>query len=545
MMRHRYNYTPWVTKVLPFALLTFLFIATVRTAFHYGQAQSKSSINWNPSLQSDSSAKNSQPGSQQEPWSASSDLGVRVVRPVYAIIPETRDGRKNVTVVLTVWLKRVGARRAPYDLPHQAQDSIRIMVWADNPFDIHSRQWGHLKLPLDHAQWKPELLLETAEPGPILRSVYEPQAHHASSVIDHNLRPYSFRVDLPDGVGDCFKLIEASYPKHKAPICLPPARLDPTCEWLAPTGRYNATHPALFTTIGAVRSTVSIRDWAGFQAHVAARLWNYVSYQVAMGASGLLLYTDELQQSYLRRDPKTAELMRRGQLRLVEWDMHERSHDDDDGRGRPLGYNYDQALFASHVNLGLSACGANLWVIVTDIDEYLYIPKPNHRWPEPLTGCMKADGPDVTIHSLQRFDVLSSTTDPGDERKMWILPGSLGNNLTVGGGGGVAASAVVANASFSHPLELYDRVYARPLSRLHGKAVLQPGAQAVLFFVHDAVPLYGRTALVNHKCMVLLHVINFFGGRRKRPAESELQPFRNWIFAGPHPDERTAGVAEQ
>lgn len=48
-------------------------------------------------------------------------LGVRVISPVYAIVPETLDYQKNVTVVLSIWLKRVGQRAGPYDLPHQAQ----------------------------------------------------------------------------------------------------------------------------------------------------------------------------------------------------------------------------------------------------------------------------------------------------------------------------------------------------------------------------------------------------------------------------------------
>jgi hypothetical protein len=49
------------------------------------------------------------------------DLGVRMIRPVYARVPRTVNGRVDVTVVLTIWLKRVGARGAPYDMPHQAQ----------------------------------------------------------------------------------------------------------------------------------------------------------------------------------------------------------------------------------------------------------------------------------------------------------------------------------------------------------------------------------------------------------------------------------------
>ncbi len=50
-----------------------------------------------------------------------STLGVRVLKPMYVRIPQTRDGGRNETAVMTVWLRRVGAAKAPYDMPHQAQ----------------------------------------------------------------------------------------------------------------------------------------------------------------------------------------------------------------------------------------------------------------------------------------------------------------------------------------------------------------------------------------------------------------------------------------
>lgn len=81
-----------------------------------------------------------------------------------------------------------------------------MLVWADSPLDLHNRQWGHLKLPADHATWVPKLLLETVEPGPVLRATYEPQAEQQRSVNDQIIRPYSFRVDLPSHLlSDCFK----------------------------------------------------------------------------------------------------------------------------------------------------------------------------------------------------------------------------------------------------------------------------------------------------------------------------------------------------
>ncbi|EFJ41422.1 hypothetical protein VOLCADRAFT_98583 [Volvox carteri f. nagariensis] len=516
----------WLAKAITFALLVYIIVITARKVISFSQAHSSSS------------AGEPQPRGSEQLVPSSSDLGVRIIRPVFAVIPEMRDVSKNVTVALTIWLKRVGARAAPYDLPHQTQDSIRMVVWVDDPSNLHNRQWGHLKLPEDHSKWMPDLLLETVMPGPILRAEYEPKEGLKRKVIDHIVRPYSFRVDLPEGVGNCFKIIEASYPKHKAPVCLPPARLDPTCDWLAPPGQYDTSSPALYTAIGAVRHTSSTGDWAGYQAQVAAQVWNYVNYQMAMGAAGLLLYADELQRMYLERDPYTAELLRRGHLKLITWDMPERGHDDDDGRGRPLGYNYDQALFASHVNLGLSSCGSNLWVLVTDIDEYVYIPKPNRQWPEPLQACMANAGPNITLYSLQRFEVLSSTIPPEEERKYWATPGMLGRTADGGGNSNFASANASGNgalggvnANFLHPLEFYDQMFAEPLSRMHGKAVMQPAAGVVLFFVHDAVPLYGTTQLVHHNCMVLLHVPNFHGGRRKPAEAGLLQPIRSWVFA--------------
>ncbi|GFR40233.1 hypothetical protein Agub_g801 [Astrephomene gubernaculifera] len=326
-------------------------------------------------------------------------LGVRMISPIYATI---RDGNKNVTVALTVWLRRVGAAKGPFDLPHQAKDAIRMLVWVEKPDDLHKRKFGHMVLPYNHSVWQPELLLETAEPGPVLQVLPETGQQPIPPKIESALRPYSLRVELPAGVGDCFKLIEPSYPKHKFPICLPPAAKDGVCAELAPPARHTASAPALYMTIAPVRlldpdssvegqcaaDRASLRDWQQHYGRWAVRLRHYLEYHVAMGASGLLLYTDELMRRYLAAAPDIRVFLENKQLRLVEWDLPERSHEDDDGLGRPLGYNYDQALFAGHAWLGLSACGANLMLLVTDLDEYLHSPRPHVRWPAPLTSCM-------------------------------------------------------------------------------------------------------------------------------------------------------------
>ena len=86
------------------------------------------------------------------------------------------------------------------------QDGIRLLVWVDNPVNLLNRKFGHLKLPTEHRTWQPKLLLETAEPGPVVAAVLEPAPRHMQMMSDHPLRPYSFRVDLPPGSGNCFKV---------------------------------------------------------------------------------------------------------------------------------------------------------------------------------------------------------------------------------------------------------------------------------------------------------------------------------------------------
>ncbi|GLI65118.1 hypothetical protein VaNZ11_008570, partial [Volvox africanus] len=476
-------------------------------------------------------------------------LGVRVVRPVYAIVPRTRDGHHNVTVVLTIWLRRVGATQGPYDMPHQSKDSIRLLVWVDSPRNLHMRVFGHLNLPIEHYQWHPHLSLETALPGLVLKATLEPTSRQYSTVWGQSPRPYSFHVALPPGSSDCFKIIEASFPKHKAPVCLPSAASDGVCNSLAPPDSFNLTRPALYNAIGPIRNPRSTRDWNSHMSWVSGRLINYVTYHVAMGVTGLLQYTDELMRSFLMQNMQIVELVRRGHLRLVEWDMPERAHDDTDGAGRPLGYNYDQALFASHVLLGLSACGANLVLLVTDLDEYLYFPKPGRRWPEPWATCMGPTSsvtdsghaqPRITVFQLQRYDLLTSHVAPKDESRLWATPGALpiAENET----GWRAAGHGDDNGQLQHPMSQYDLLSIQPMARMHVKQAQLPAARVVLFFVHEGAPMIGFKQLVHHRCMALLHLPNFFRDRRsangssdstKRQNALKWRPFRHWMFLKP------------
>ncbi|KXZ56554.1 hypothetical protein GPECTOR_1g498 [Gonium pectorale] len=438
------------------------------------------------------------------------------------------------TVELTVWLRRVGGRTVRHPLPHQSQRAIRALVWADDVENLHLRVFGHLLLPTSHVDWRPQLMLETAEPGPVLTAALETQAGVLDKVDEARMRPYSLRFDLPEGTETetCFKLVESSYPGHKVPVCIPHEdfKLDSSgagvggssgrshvCESLAPAGGTNASAPALWAVVGPPRHVSSSRRWRSHYGQVAMRTAHFLSYHTAMGVSGLLLYTDAAARFYLRKHAALAPYLQSGQLRLITWDMPERGHpaDEPHRRGgirsihgaRPLGYNYDQALFASHALLGLSACGANLILLVTDMDEYLHMPSVGQPWPAPLADCLartsaSRSGQTVTARSLPRIPVLSSQAAGGQ-----------------GGGRGSAGAVGSSEALRTHPLTLYDQRASRILMGEHGKMLVMPAAEVVAFFVHEGVPRHGAVAVVDSHCMALLHVTNFW-----RPRENGTSP---------------------
>ncbi|KXZ56558.1 hypothetical protein GPECTOR_1g500 [Gonium pectorale] len=335
--------------------------------------------------------------------------------------------------------------------------------------------FGHVLMPVLPEVWHPQLLLETAEPGPgPLPAVLETTPElMRGKVADWSLRPYSMRFELPPGANGrtCFKarvverLIEASLPGHKAPVCVPvelrgrapdpgddeaagPGGASHVCESLAPSGRYNATAPALWTAIGPPRHSNSTREWERHLTDIAARVAHYLSYHSAMGLTGMLLYTNALMRRHLQWSPAIMPYLHNGQLRLVHWELHERGHELPPGMNssqlvKPLNYNYDQALFASHALLGLSACGANLMLLVTDMDEFMYTPTPGVVWPAPLTSCMPR-GREVGIgavgmYRLLRTELLSSTVSPAEEPTLWVTPPRADGSA--GGAAGMAAAA--------------------------------------------------------------------------------------------------------
>ncbi|EFJ41381.1 hypothetical protein VOLCADRAFT_98582 [Volvox carteri f. nagariensis] len=525
------------------------------------------------------------------------NLGVRVLRPVYAIVPVTRDGVRNVTVVMTIWLKRVGAANGVYDMPHQSQaehfrtrslmqtrrgygyvwdnvhsrgfprnwvlpkmwgclccgmhaeadlkgtppdawkDAIRMTVWVDNPVNLFQRTNGHLLLPTEHDKWSPTFHLETTHPGPLLPVVMETGDYHYRRVWGVGQRPYSFRVNLTAGTGDCFKIVEASYPMHKNTFCLPPAAFDSVCSTLAPAHIYTNEEPALYTVVGPIRHPESSRDWSGYYSKVSGMVVNYVTYHVAMGSSGLLLYADEMMRKHFGANQELLGLMEKGYLRLIDWDLPERAHNDTDGVGRPLGYNYDQGLVSNHILLALSSCGANLLVLIGDLDEFIYFPKPGRRWPKPWMRCMGGgEGSPlepITVHRIHRFNAATTKFNPSYEPTLWTIPGTLNARINSNG-----TIETVPKGAVPHPLVQYDVLGTQPLPINQVKQASLPAAWIVLFWVHEGVPLYGKANMVNFKCVSILHIPNEFRGRYSavddKSLGSGMRYFRHWMFLTPN-----------
>ncbi|PNH02841.1 hypothetical protein TSOC_011143, partial [Tetrabaena socialis] len=437
---------------------------------------------------------------------------------LHAIVPRLSDGRQNVTVALTVWLRR---------------DVVRVVAWVEDLSNLHLRRYVHMMMPVDPRVWQPQLLLETTAPGggQVLHAELETGPAQLGQVSDPDIRPFSLRFELPADTGSCFKLVEASYPEHKSPVCLqkgaeqvcaaahnkPLLGISPsTCQWrhlekcrppcpylqeslcsaLAPAGRYSNTTPALWAVIGPVRRIGPAPGWAADYEETAARLVHYLSYHFIYGMSGVLLYADQLAWHFLSGHPGVREQLRAGKLR----------------------YCYDQALVASHALLGLSACGTNLMALITDLDEYLYSPQPGTRWPTPAASCLQPSSPQpagsagpepTTVHFLPRFNMHSASRTPEQLVRLWATSGGL----------------------MGHPLLQYDLIAAKPLHAGIGKVLAVPAAGVVAFFVHEGVPLHGAARAADPVCLALLHVENCWRVRDGYNMRSEpLNNFTNWLL---------------
>ncbi|PNW81740.1 hypothetical protein CHLRE_06g258300v5 [Chlamydomonas reinhardtii] len=443
-------------------------------------------------------------------------------------------------------------------MPHQKKTYLRAFIWVDYTGDLNLRAYGHLRLPVDQYAWQPRLVLEPPDPAlaPINATV-EPPVEALRFMGGHFLRPFAMRFELPADLegATCFKLFETSYPGHKAPFCVPlegmaatldaaarggesaddgdAAAITTVCDQLAPPDQYTDKKPALWAAIGPPRHAKSTREWNRYYSQIAIRTVHYLAYHVAMGMSGLLLYTDAVQRHYLRKQLVLQPYLRAGHLRLVDWDLPERNHADD-GRGRPLGYNYDQALFATHALLGLSACGSNIALLISDYDEYLFSFQAGTRWPAPYGDCMPttasrpAPNTPVAIHTLQRVELLSSRVPPALEPRVWaVVPVSVRRAFAADTGDPTAGL---------HPLAVYNRRGPKPMTHnRHNKPIVFPSAEVVSFFVHEGAPLHGTSALVDKECLILLHVSNYWIARSdtgiyRRLNVTDFVEFQHWMF---------------
>ncbi|KAG2436474.1 hypothetical protein HXX76_006775 [Chlamydomonas incerta] len=417
-------------------------------------------------------------------------------------------------VLLTLWLRLIGpVSNISFLQPHQTERySIHGFGWAEDPSDLHRADTGHTMLPFEHNDWLPKLAVETADGRDVLM-VHERDRLQNHPAVRHALRPYHFSASLgaaTEPPNRCFKIYEKSHPGHRTPVCLPP-NLGRMCHKLDP--RSSDTHPpaapALWGVLAPLRS-VGVRGprWEQHVRFLASRLHNYIVHMTAVGGSGVLLYADRMTRAGLERLPRVVAHVREGRLLVVGWEVGER---------QPLLYNYDQALVASHAILGVSGCGANVALMLSDVDEYLY-----SAFGQPWTsmwGCMLRSAPDAYpgLLLLRRVDVASSRVPAGKEAAWWALP---------------------SRSLSRHPLLAYDRIARSPHRPELSKSVVVPARRVVGFYVHDGFPLAGSRGLANASCAFLLHVKNYFGPRLDLNKSAEaFAPFK---LAAPWATDTTA-----
>ncbi|KAG2425300.1 hypothetical protein HXX76_013881 [Chlamydomonas incerta] len=308
------------------------------------------------------------------------------------------------------------------------------------------------------------------------------------------------------------------------------------------------------------------------------------SYHLSVGVAGLLLYADEPTRHFVAASSILAPYTVSGTLRLVKWDMPERFNPESTSASYN-GYNWDQAIFSSHALLGLSACGANLALLITDLDEYIFFPQPSppagsssslpssssggsRQWADAASSCLgalhtggdadttsttsasatsSAAGDDFTsTWGVRRFDVVSTAVPPDLQPALWESldgtvgseegdedDGSSGSERSDGSdeGGGARGEALISGRQQkghatvqTHPLRRYDLVKREPLPAVHSKQVMLPGAEVVAFFVHEGWPLHGEARAAEPSCALILHASNYFTVRRRTFNASSYQP---------------------
>ncbi|KXZ43884.1 hypothetical protein GPECTOR_78g72 [Gonium pectorale] len=461
---------------------------------------------------------------------ATHNLGVLYLQ-LYANPPVLGKGKM---VVLHVWLKRLApSNDIGHTLPHQQRHAVHGFAWAEDPEHLNSSSdGGNWRMAFDDLSvWQPQLRLLTSM-GEVVAAESAldqlPDAPHINAPV----RPYHFSFPLNQTLpGRCFKVYEASFPGQLVGLCLPPPapRL---CTRLARTPTHSPSAPALWSLVFPVRRVMGVNDsnWEQHARQALNRISSHASYIVGMGGGGIVLYIDRMLRTILERHPRLALLAAEGRLVLVPWELPER---------RDLHATYDLALVAAHALLGLSACGANLALLVSDLDELPYSPH-GRPWRDVFT-CMAADAarqaaassaPGPGLFQLRRVDVLSSRLAPAEEAAWWSRPGPA---LQLASGGAAAAiNAAAARrqraaALLRHPILAYDRLKRWPHSPGLEKILAIPARRVVGMYVHDGFPLYGSVHVANASCAFMLHLPNYWGVRHAGGAaalEAEFTPFR-------------------
>eukprot|EP00198_Chlamydomonas_reinhardtii_P007909 XP_001697246.1 predicted protein [Chlamydomonas reinhardtii] len=299
----------------------------------------------------------------------------------------------------------------------------------------------------------------------------------SSSLLDHpwsHLRPFHFTFLLPAAHESdfCFKVWEASFPDNRAPFCLPPSSAA-LCHRLAPAAAYTPDRPALWSVLIPLRSMGT--PWGTHIANSANRLYYHMAYLKAIGAAGLLLFADPLTSQALEAEAAVQRFLREGRLVLVSWEQMERST-----------YQYDHVWVYSAATLGLSGCGTNLWLLLSDLDEQLTsVSRHAPSWPH-MYSCLasSANDPSVGVFRLRRVDVTTSFVNASAEWTLWTTPPG-GDMAAAGGAEALPAGAGGGRSTTDLPITLYDRV-------------------------HNARALNGTWFEGNASCVFMVHVVNFW-----------------------------------
>jgi hypothetical protein len=109
--------------------------------------------------------------------------------------------------------------------------------------------------------------------------------------------------------------MDAAHPEQRVGFCL--RHIPDVCRSLAPPERHTPDTPALWSVIGPVRdySVQPGEGWAEQARRTSTWVAHYLSYHLAVGVSGLLLYADQWQRGMLVEQEVLRPYLRDGTLR--------------------------------------------------------------------------------------------------------------------------------------------------------------------------------------------------------------------------------------